>query len=108
MLGNEVELRLRSVIEAAPEPFAVTDGDLRLIEIVTGALRIGPRVEEDEQPGALEGLEHGVRSERPRGNDHYCQHVDAEIPQLRQREVKLDRQDGKQHERGSEIGLLEN
>src|SRR5579862_5416660 len=106
MFGHEVELRLRAVIEAAPKPFAVADRDFRLIEIVTGALRIGPGVEEDEEPRALKRLEHRVGPECRCGHDEYAERVDSKIANLRQREEELDGEDRQQHEGGSKIGLL--
>ncbi len=93
MLGDEVELRLRAVIEAAAEPLAVTDGDLRLREIVAGTLRVGLRIEKDEETRALEGFEHGVGSDRCGRRDQHRERVDSEVAELGQREEKLDAQD---------------
>ncbi len=91
MLRHEVQLRLRAVVEAAPEPLAVADGDLRLVQVVAGALRIGVRIEEDEEPRALKRLEHRVGPERRRGDDEHAERVDAEVAELRQPEEQLRR-----------------
>ena len=48
--GQEVALRLRAVGQALAHPAAGADRDLRLVELVAGALDVGCGVEEREQP----------------------------------------------------------
>jgi hypothetical protein len=57
VFGHEIELGLRPVIEALAEELPAPDGDLRLVEVPAGSLRIGLGIEKDQQPRLLERFE---------------------------------------------------
>ena len=60
-LGDEVELRLRALLESLAGQAAGPDRDLGLLQVVAGALGVAPRIDEHEQPVDLVLLDEHAR-----------------------------------------------
>mgnify|MGYP000750799294 CR=1 FL=1 len=61
---EEIQLALRAFEKALPDETAAADGNLRLDDMVTGAIRIDVRIEKDEDTHLLVAVQHEEPDER--------------------------------------------
>ena len=100
---GKVEELLHAFHEAAAGEAAGADGDERLVDVESGALRIGVGMHEDEHALAAPGNPEQQRGKRrQRGGD-----AGDELLPLHAGQHQHQRGDAGQHQRGSQIGLLD-
>ena len=100
---QEVALRLRAVGQAASEPPARADRDLRLIELVAGARDVRVRVEERGQSFLLVVAQDVGPRDRDHRDDRRGQRTEPH--EARTRHPEHAGQDRREHERRAEVGL---
>ncbi len=105
LLGQEVEVALRALQEAAAGDAAGAERDLRLQDVVAGAQRVAVRVEEGQHAALLVVVQQELPGQRDRGEAEDA--AERELPHAHPGDEEHHDAADHQHAGGAEVRLLE-